>query len=141
MFTNQKLIRPTFAYARRISPTYFHSSIVRRSGQILECNNSTFNKMVIEAKEPVIVDFYADWCGPCKALTPILEQVVKENKKINLVKLNTDDNPDLAKKYKITSLPTVHAFHNGKSINHFIGVKPPGEIKAFVENAASLANE
>ncbi|CAG8675052.1 5532_t:CDS:2 [Funneliformis mosseae] len=140
MFTNQRLIRPTLAcVARRVSPAFFHSSIVRRSGQILDGNHDTFDKMVIEAKGPVIVDFYADWCGPCKALTPILEQVVKENKKVDLVKLNTDENPDLAAKYKITSLPTVYAFHNGKSINHFIGVKPLGEIKAFVAKAASLS--
>ncbi|EXX78329.1 thioredoxin-like protein [Rhizophagus irregularis] len=141
MFTNQMIIRSTYSCARKFSPVFFHTSAIRSSGQVLDCNKDTFNKLVIEAKEPVIVDFYADWCGPCRVLAPILERTVGENKKVTLVKLNTDDNPELAKKYEVSALPTVHAFYKGKSIKNFIGVKSPGEIKAFVENAALLANE
>ncbi|RIA87348.1 thioredoxin-like protein [Glomus cerebriforme] len=141
MFTNQTLFRSTFACVRKISPVFFHTSVIKRSGQVLDCSKDTFNKLVIEAREPVIVDFYADWCGPCKVLAPILERTVKENKKVTLVKLNTDDNPELTEKYQISALPTVHAFYKGKSMNNFIGVKSLGEIKSFVENAASLANE
>jgi len=141
MFTSQALTRSTLTCSRIFSPGFFHTSVVRRSGQVLDGSKDTFNKLVIEAKEPVIVDFYADWCGPCKVLAPILEGTVKENKKVNLVKLNTDDNPELAEKYNVSALPTVHAFHKGKSVKHFIGVKSPGEIKNFVENAALLANK
>uniref|UniRef100_A0A1D1Z4B0 Thioredoxin n=1 Tax=Anthurium amnicola TaxID=1678845 RepID=A0A1D1Z4B0_9ARAE len=141
MFVNQTLTRSTYSFARKFSPIFFHTSAIRRSGQVLDCNKDTFNKLVIEAKEPIIVDFYADWCGPCKVLAPILERTVKENKKVTLVKLNTDDNPELAKKYEVSALPTVHVFHKGKPIKNFIGVKSPGEIKSFVESAALLVNE
>ncbi|EXX78330.1 uncharacterized protein OCT59_002012 [Rhizophagus irregularis] len=101
MFTNQMIIRSTYSCARKFSPVFFHTSAIRSSGQVLDCNKDTFNKLVIEAKEPVIVDFYADWCGPCRVLAPILERTVGENKKVTLVKLNTDDNPELAKKYEV----------------------------------------
>ncbi|CAG8547498.1 10876_t:CDS:2 [Cetraspora pellucida] len=80
------------------------------------------------------------WCGPCKLLAPILQRIVTDNKKVTLVKINTDDNQDLAERYRITGLPTVYSFHKGKPVDHFIGVKSEGAVKEFVEKAAGLAD-
>ncbi|CAG8782355.1 16003_t:CDS:2, partial [Cetraspora pellucida] len=77
------------------------------------------------------------WCGPCKLLAPILQRIVADNKKVTLVKINTDDNQDLAERYRITGLPTVYSFHKGKPVDHFIGVKSEGAVKEFVEKAAA----
>ncbi|RHZ61873.1 hypothetical protein Glove_345g48 [Diversispora epigaea] len=140
MLTNQKLlIRPTFNFVRQLSVTaYFHNSSVIQTGKILEATDADFKKLVLESKEPVIVDFYADWCGPCKLLAPILERVVKDNKKVTLVKLNTDNNQELAEKYSITGLPTVCSFHKGKNFDRFIGVISEGRVREFVEQASAL---
>ena len=78
-----------------------------------------FKKEVLESKEPVFVDFYADWCGPCRMLAPIMEEVGKEYK---VFKVNTDDEDELAGEYGIMSIPCVIAFKDGKEINRSVGL-------------------
>ncbi|CAG8484899.1 6861_t:CDS:2 [Acaulospora morrowiae] len=138
MFAN--FIRPTLNYVRRLPASHFHTTSVIRTGKILVATNETFKELVLDANEPVIVDFYADWCGPCKLLTPILERVVKDNKRVTLVKVDADANQQVTDKYEITGLPTVFCFHKGKPKVHFIGVKSEGHIKDFVEQASALAD-
>ena len=82
-------------------------------------NSKEFKKEVLESKEPVLVDFYADWCGPCKMLGPVMEEIAKDHK---VFKVNTDDEEELAMEYGIMSIPCVIAFKDGKEINRSIGL-------------------
>ncbi|CAG8635473.1 5174_t:CDS:2, partial [Ambispora leptoticha] len=114
-------------------------SQVARTGQELRGTDENFEKLVEQASEPVIVDFYADWCGPCRSIGPIIGKAVKDNKKVTLVKVDVDENKQVAEKFKISSLPTVKAFHKGKEVDTFIGSRDPTFIKNFVEKTGSLA--
>lgn len=94
-----------------------------------------FNKEVLEEEKPVLVDFYAEWCGPCKIAGPILDKLADEfNQKVKIVKLDVDQEADLAQKYQVMSIPTVLVFKNGKEIERKVGF--PGEegYRAMVEN-------
>jgi putative thioredoxin len=96
----------------------------------------TFAQDVIRASQqvPVLVDFWAPWCGPCKQLTPTLEKVVRAAKgKVRLVKINTDQEPELAQQFRIQSVPTVYAFLGGQPVTGFAGAQPESQIKALVD--------
>jgi putative thioredoxin len=103
---------------------------------IRETTTQAFVKDVIEASkiQPVLVDFWAPWCGPCKQLTPILEKVIRAAKgKARLVKMNIDDHPAVAGQMGIQSIPAVIAFVNGQPIDGFMGALPESQVTAFVE--------
>lgn len=103
---------------------------------ILDISQNDFITEVIERSKniPVIVDFWAPWCGPCKQLTPILEKLVKnKNGKIILAKVNVDENQDIAAQFKIQSIPTVYGFVDGKPIDAFQGAQPESKIEIMIE--------
>lgn len=106
------------------------------SGQIKDVTTATFMQDVIEASRqaPVIVDFWAPWCSPCKQLAPLLEKAVASHAgKVTLAKVNVDENQAIAGQLQIQSLPTVYAFADGRPVDGFLGVQSESEIKAFVD--------
>ena len=109
---------------------------------VSETDTNGFANDVIEASKivPIIVDFWADWCAPCKQLGPILESVINSyNGKIKLVKIDTDKNQELAQQLRIQSLPTVFAFFNGQPLDGFSGALPENEVRNFIKKVISAS--
>lgn len=96
-------------------------------------NNENFKSEVLESDMPVIVDFWAPWCGPCQMLGPIVEAIAEENSDIKVCKINIDENPDLASQFKIMSIPTLIVFKNGEVYKKTVGVISKSEILEMVK--------
>ena len=93
-----------------------------------------FEAEVLKSKKPVVVDFFATWCGPCKMLGPVLEEVADEAKDVIIVKVDIDDNMDLAQQFGIMSVPTLMIFKNGEEIGREIGFRPKEHILGIINN-------
>jgi putative thioredoxin len=114
------------------------------SGYIKDASLSTFAADVLDASMdvPVIVDFWAPWCGPCKQLGPALERLVNEAKgAVRLVKVNIDENPEIAQQLRIQSIPTVYAFRNGQPVDGFMGAIPDSQLRQFVQGLMGPGGE
>ena len=91
--------------------------------------DTIFDEEIGSASEPVIVDFWAEWCGPCKMISPILEEIATEQAgKVKVAKLNVDDNPDAARRYEVMSIPTLIVFRDGQPVKRLIGAKGKGQL-------------
>lgn len=91
--------------------------------------NDTFENEVLNAKGPVLIDFWAAWCGPCKMMAPVLEQVAAENPELKVGKINIDEEPQLAQKYRVMSIPTLILFENGEPKETSIGLIPKESVE------------
>jgi thioredoxin 1 len=98
---------------------------------VKEVTDETFEADVLQADGPVVVDFWAPWCGPCRAVAPILEQLAEQAPTISFTKVNIDDNPNYASRYGVLSIPTVILFENGEPQQTVIGARP----RSYFENA------
>ena len=97
-------------------------------------NEENFENEVINSEKTTIVDFYADWCGPCKMMSPVIDKIAEENaENIKVGKVNVDENQELAMKYNVMSIPTILVFKNGNIAKSFIGVTPKQEIEESIK--------
>ena len=96
-------------------------------------NENNFEEVVLKNEGPVLVDFWAAWCGPCRMLGPVIAQVADEQEgKVTVAKINVDDNPDLARRFGIRSIPALLLFKDGEVINTSMGYLPKAEVEAFI---------
>src|SRR5208337_239842 len=103
--------------------------------------DASFDTDVIKSDEPVVVDFWAEWCGPCRMIAPALEEIATELKgKVKIAKLNVDENPGVAGKYGIRSIPTLMIFKGGKNVATKIGAGPKNELSRWISAAVCRAN-
>jgi thioredoxin 1 len=97
--------------------------------QISQLSESTFDETIKAAEEPVLVDFWAEWCGPCKMIAPVLAELATEQSgKLKIAKLNVDDNPDIARRFDVMSIPTLIVFQDGQPAKRMVGAKGKGQL-------------
>ena len=101
--------------------------------EVLRVNSENFEEEVLKSQKPVLVDFYAEWCGPCKMLSPIIDQVAQENEDIKVVKVNIDESQDLAMKYQVMTIPTLVVIKEGKEINRSIGLIDKNQVVNMIK--------
>ena len=101
--------------------------------EVLKISADNFKKEVLEEKKTVLVDFYADWCGPCKMISPVIEAIAKENETTKFVKINVDNAQELAMEYNIMSIPTLVVIKNGKEVNRTVGLVDKSELLELIK--------
>ncbi len=99
------------------------------SDKILTLSDATFDETVKASDTPVVIDFWAEWCGPCKMIAPALEEIANEHAgKLQIAKLNVDDNPDTARRFDVMSIPTLLVFNDGSPVKRLVGAKGKGQL-------------
>jgi thioredoxin 1 len=105
-------------------------------GKAIEINDANFESEVLQANQPVLVDFWAPWCGPCRMITPVVEQLAEENAgKAKVGKLNVDDAQQTAAAYGVSSIPTIMIFKGGQVVDRFVGVQPKPRLQEAIDAA------
>jgi thioredoxin 1 len=108
-------------------------SIAQNHRQVYHADETNFHDIVLRSDVPVLVDFYADWCGPCRRLAPVLEELASETPGARIVKVNVDQNPRLASEYRISSIPSLKVFKNGAVVEQIAGVAGKNELRSLLE--------
>ena len=99
---------------------------------VLHITKDTFEAEVLKSDKPVLLDFFAVWCGPCKMIAPILDEIAAEREDIKVCKINVDEEPELAAKYQVMSIPTLFVIKDGQVTNQSLGAKPKAQILAML---------
>ena len=102
--------------------------------KIIEVTEENFDNEVLKSEKPVLIDFNANWCGPCRMLSPILEEVATENDSLKIVSINIDNEDELASKYKVVSIPCLVLIKNGKEEKRSVGLISKEELEQFINN-------
>ncbi len=105
------------------------------AANITEVTDANFQAEVIESEQPVLVDFWAPWCGPCRVVAPVLEEIAGERQDLRIVKLNVDDNQQTAANFEVLSIPTLILFRGGQAVKKVIGAYPKKKLEAELEPA------
>lgn len=101
----------------------------------IEINDENFEKEVLQASQPVLVDLWAPWCGPCRMLSPVVDKIGEDYKgRVKVFKLNTDDNPNTPAQYRVQAIPTLLFFKSGKLLEQLVGVQPEKELRQKLDN-------
>ncbi len=105
-------------------------------GSVAELNDSNFEAEVLQASDPVLVDFWAPWCGPCRQIAPIVEELAGENEgSVKVTKVNVDDSPKAAQSYGVSSIPTLMIFKGGEVVERFVGLQPKNRLQEALDAA------
>ena len=99
---------------------------------VININQANFRKEIIESDRPVLVDFWASWCGPCRMLSPIVDEIAAERSDVKVCKINVDEQPELAGQFQIMTIPTLIVFKNGKVANQTSGARPKNQILSML---------
>ncbi len=102
-------------------------------------DEATFDEVVLRAEQPVLVDFWAQWCPPCHQIVPVLEQIDAERNDLTVVKLNSDENPSISARYRVMALPTLMLFHRGEVIWSVVGARPKHKLVKELDDALLAA--
>jgi thioredoxin 1 len=102
---------------------------------VSKVSDSDFESEVLKSSKPVVVDFWAEWCGPCRMIAPALEEIAGANDKVKIVKLNVDENPRTAEKYGIMSIPTLMLFKNGELASRQVGAAPKQKLEQWITSS------
>ncbi|TDC49020.1 thioredoxin [Jiangella ureilytica] len=97
-------------------------------GNIQHVTSADFDEKVLQSDKPVLVDFWAEWCGPCRMIAPVLEEIAKSQDNLEIVKLNVDENPEIAASYRITSIPALNVYSGGQVVKQIVGAKPKAAL-------------
>jgi len=122
---------------RCTTPSNLRKKTVMASDKITTLDEATFDEEVGGAETAVLVDFWAEWCGPCKMIAPILDEIADENDGIKIAKLNVDDAPDIARRFDVMSIPTLIVFKDGEPAKRLVGAKGKAQLVSEIEEYLS----
>jgi thioredoxin 1 len=112
------------------------------SATIISTDDRGFDRAVLTAEVPVLVDFWAPWCGPCRAVAPIVEQLATHYEgRVRMVKVNVDESPGVARRYGIQSIPTLALFSGGQEVQRLVGVRPKAELAGAIDHALEASTK
>lgn len=100
---------------------------------VLKINKNNFESEILKSENPVLLDFYADWCGPCRMVSPLVDEIAEENPQVLVGKINVDEEPELAQAFGVASIPTLAVMKNGKIVNQSAGARPKAQILTMLE--------
>jgi len=122
----EELPKSTFSYGEETM------SVTRDTSHVRHASEGTFRDLVLRSDVPVLVDFYADWCGPCQRLTPLLEELAAEDAGVRIVKVNVDHSPRLAAEYGVESIPNLKLFKQGAVVKQLVGLASKAQLRALL---------